>query len=85
MSEAALRPGLDRERIKEILGEPDRIVYIQVSFRPPNALEEAESYRRASSEWARETVGELWRYENRHLLLKLSKAGSLMLWEEIDP
>jgi hypothetical protein len=80
VSKHELRPGLDRERLVELLGEPDEIEYLQNSFRPPGASEDREVYGEALREWELKTTGEVWRYAKPRLTLSVSKAGALVSW-----
>jgi hypothetical protein len=82
MTTANLKAGLTRAEIEEGLGKPGEVKYLQNSFRPPRAGEEAAEYQRELRVWEEKTTGEIWIYEQPHRSLSVSKAGKLLSWTE---
>lgn len=82
MTTADLKVGLTRAEIEERLGEPNEIKYLQNSFRPRHAGEDAAEYQKELKEWKEKTTGEVWSYEQPCLSLSLSKEGKLLSWTE---
>lgn len=82
MSRLDLIRGLDKTQITSLLGKPDKVTYLQNSFRPPDPAEDSEHYQSELRRWEESTPGEVWAYENPRLYLSISKAGQLISWSE---
>jgi len=82
MRTADLKVGLTSAEIEERLGKPSEIKYLQNSFRPRRAGEDAAEYQKELKEWKEKTTGEIWSYERPYLSLSLSKEGKLLSWTE---
>jgi hypothetical protein len=75
--------GLSKEKVISDVGEPDRIKYIKISFRPPKESEQKSDYQGALKDWERQTVGEILVFDDLQLEIDISKAGHVMTWRRL--
>lgn len=81
-SQESMEVGLTKEELISRLGEPDRIEFIKIAFRPPDYGEQRDDYQRALQEWEIETTGELWVYDELELTVRISKAEQVLGWDK---
>jgi hypothetical protein len=66
------------------MGEPDRVTYVQVSFRPPDQDESRSGYQRAQQAWEEKTIGEFMWYDRLGLVVEISRVGKVLGWRQDD-
>lgn len=80
--EVPIEVGLSREEVISRLGEPDRVEYIKISFRPPHRDESEGDYQEALREWEKRTIGEIMIYDETGFIVEVSKLGQVVKWRK---
>jgi len=78
--EEPIEVGLSKEEVISRLGEPDRVEYIKISFRPPRRDESRGDYQEALRAWEKRTIGEIMIYDEIGLVVEVSKLGQVVKW-----